>query len=258
MFLENIPVAKITDCSKIYPGPVDRLQSRPRRAHALVYFIEGDSEYIYGDKVLSANPGTVMYLPYNVPYTIRHFTPCQCIYVDFLTAVPAETEPFVKNYPNASQFRDCFFNILSVFKQKRIGYEAEVMSLLYKIVALIQSFDRASYFPSAHYQKIAPAIEYIKKNYTSGEIRMTYLAKLSGVSTRYFNKLFSVFFGVSPKEYIIRMQLDTARNLLATSDSPIGHIASACGFGDVYYFSKIFHKVIGMTPSEYRKTNKII
>lgn len=87
---------------------------------------------------------------------------------------------------------------------------------------------------------------------------MTHLAEISGVSTRYFNELFSVFFGVSPKEYIVRMQLDTARNLLATSDDSIGRIASACGFGDVYYFSKVFRKVMGMSPSEYRKSNKVL
>lgn len=87
---------------------------------------------------------------------------------------------------------------------------------------------------------------------------MTHLAEIPGVSTRYFNELFSVFFGVSPKEYIVRMQLDTARNLLATSDDSIGRIASACGFGDVYYFSKVFRKVMGMSPSEYRKSNKVL
>jgi len=258
MFLENIPITLITDCSKIYPGPTDNLSSPPRRAHGLVYFIEGDSEYIYGDKVYTAKSGSVMYLPHNIPYTIRRFTACQCIYVDFLTAVPTDTEPFVKNYPNTSQFRDCFFSMLSLFKQKRIGYEAEMMSLLYKAVALIQIADRSSYFPGVRYQKIAPAIEYINKNYCNGGIRMTHLAELSGVSTRYFNELFSVFFGVSPKEYIIRMQLDTARNLLATSNDPIGQIASACGFGDVYYFSKVFRKTMGMTPSEYRRTSKIL
>lgn len=258
MFLENSPISTISDCSKIYPGPIDTLASQPRRAHGLVYFLEGHSEYIYGDKIYTAMPGTVMYLPHDVPYTIRRFTACQCIYVDFLTVAPAREEPFVKNYPNSSQFRDCFFSMLSLFKQKRIGYEAEILSYLYKLISLIQIADRASYFPGVRYQKIAPAIEYINKNYCNGGIRMTHLAELSGVSTRYFNELFSVFFGVSPKEYIIRMQLDTARNLLATSNDPIGQIASACGFGDVYYFSKVFRKTVGMTPSEYRRTSKVL
>ena len=85
---------------------------------------------------------------------------------------------------------------------------------------------------------------------------MTHLAEISGVSTRYFNELFSVFFGVSPKEYIVRMQLDTARNLLATSDDSIGRIASACGFGDVYYFSKVFRKSLGMQPLAFRRAAK--
>ncbi len=257
MFLENAVIERITDCSKIYTSPA-QIQSPPRRAHALVFFIEGDSEYIFGDKVYSAKAGTVMYLPHKVPYIIRRLTACQCIYVDFLTVAPSGEEPFVKNYPVTAQFRDCFFGILSLFKQKRIGYEAESMGVLYKIVSMIQAADRTAYFPGVRYQRIAPAIEYINANYCKGDIRISALAALSGVSTRYFNQLFSVFFGVAPKEYIIRMQLDTARNLLSNSDSPIGDIATVCGFGDVYYFSKIFRKTVGMTPSQYRKTSKIL
>lgn len=258
MFFEGVPIERITDLAKIRMRAVDKLQSPPRRAHALVYFTEGESEYIYGDKVYSARAGTVMYLPHNVPYVIRHFTKCECIYVDFLTVSNTPEEPFAKDYPSSSQFRDLFFSMLALFKQKRIGYEAEILGLLYKSVAMIQRADRALYLPGVRYQKIAPAVDYISENYRTGKIRMTQLAKLSGVSTRYFGELFSVFFGVSPKSYIIRMQLDAARNMLAASNDPIGDIAAACGFSDVYYFSKLFHKTMGMTPSEYRKTSKIM
>lgn len=258
MFLQSIPILKILYCAKIYPAGNENIDCAARNAHGLAYFIEGSSEYIYGDKVLSVEPGSLLYLPQGVPYVIHRFTPSQCIYIDFTTVSDANEPAFAKNYPSTAQFRDCFYNMRSLYKQKRIGYEAEIMSMLYKVIAMIQAADRSAYFPKVHFQKIAPAIEYIHQNYCSGNIRMTHLAEISGVSTRYFNELFSVFFGVSPKEYIVRMQLDTARNLLATSDDSIGSIASACGFGDVYYFSKVFRKVMGMSPSEYRKFNKVL
>ena len=131
-----------------------------------------------------------------------------------------------------------------------------MMSLLYKLISMIQIADMAAYFPDVKYQKIAPSVDYINKNYCSGDVKISKLAEISGVSVRYFNELFSAFFGVSPKEYIIRMQLETARNLLLSTSDSISDIADACGFLDVYYFSKIFKKEVGETPSAFRKVNK--
>ena len=258
MFLQNIPILKITECAKLYTHPQIGIISRKRRAHGLVFFIEGTSEYIYSSKKYTASAGSVLFLPCGKEYIINRLDTAQCIYIDFLTDDNISIDPFVKKYPNTPQLRDCFYNLLSLFKQKRIGYESEMMSGLYKLISLIQIADRTSYFPGIKYHKIAPAIDYINRNYCNGKIKMSELAKLSGVSTRYFNELFSFFFGVSPKEYIIRMQIETAKNLLSSSVESIGDIASSCGFSDVYYFSKTFRKSTGTTPSEYRRTNKTI
>ncbi len=258
MFLENIPISKILYCSKIYTRPEAVRVSKPRHAHALVYFIEGNCEYVYSDKTYTATPGSVLFLPYGKEYIIHRHSTAQCIYIDFLTLDGTPVSPFVKNYPNASQFRDVFTGLYSLYKQKRIGYECEMMSMLYKLISLIQIADRTSYLPGVKYQKIAAAVDYINKNYCNGQIRVSYLAKLSGVSTRYFGELFTVFFGVSPKEYIIRMQLETAKNLLISTSDTISNIADTCGFGDVYYFSKMFRKATGETPSAFRKANNIL
>ncbi|MBQ8837334.1 MAG: helix-turn-helix transcriptional regulator [Clostridia bacterium] len=258
MFLQHVPVSKILYCSKIYTKPDIIDVSGGRHAHALVFFIEGNCDYVYGDKVYSASAGSVLFLPYGREYVIHRFSMAQCIYVDFLTCGDADAEPFVKNYPNSSQFRDVFGVLLSLYRQKKIGYEAEMMSALYKLISMIQTADRTAYFPGVKYQKIADAVEHINKNYCSGNLRISSLAKLSGVSTRYFAELFSVFFGVSPKEYILRMQLETAKNLLISTDDSISSIAEVCGFSDVYYFSKIFKKELGETPSMFRKVNKAL
>lgn len=258
MFLQGTPVSEVLYCSKIYTKPVNALANNGRYAHALVFFIEGNSDYAYEDRAYSVSPGSVLFLPKGKGYVIRRFSTSQCIYVDFLTSEDTELSPFVKNYPNTSQFRDVFLNLLSVHKQKRIGYEAEMMSLLYRLISMIQIADRTAYLPDIKYQKISAAVEYINKNYCNGQLRISKLAELSGVSVRYFNELFSVFFGVSPKEYIIRMQLETAKNLLISSTDPVSDIAFACGFSDVYYFSKVFKKSTGETPSAFRKANTIL
>ena len=258
MFLQNTPIAKILYCAKIYPVPAKGLQTAGRHAHALVYFIDGRGEYVYEKKSYPVQAGTLLFLPKGKPYTINRFVPTQCIYIDFLTCEEVDLAPFSKNYPNATQFRDVLLSLLSLYRQRRHGFESEMMSLLYKLVSMIQVADQISYFPDVKYQKIAAAVDYIHKHYAGGQVRVSALAALSGVSTRYFNELFSVFFGVSPKEYIIRMQLETAKSLLLSSDQPITEVAEACGFGDVYYFSKVFRREVGETPSAFRKANKLL
>lgn len=253
MVLQDTTVSEILFCSKIYPKPAAALPAAARHAHALIYFVEGEGEYVYEDKAYRFAPGSVVFLPKGRPYLIRRFSASQLIYVDFLTADDALLSPFSKAYPNAAQFRDVFTALASQYKQKRVGYQAEMMSALYKLIAMLQAAERVSYFPSVKYQKIAAAVDCINRNYTNGTLRVSALAEMSGMSTRYFGELFSAFFGVPPKTYILRMQLETAKNLLLSSDEPVGDIAVVCGFVDVYSFSKIFKRETGKTPSAFRK-----
>lgn len=258
MFLQNTPIDKILYCSKIYTKPAKNLTNSGRPSHALVFFIEGHCDYIYDGKVYLTSPQSLLFLPKNKAYTINRHEHAQCIYIDFLTCEDVDLDPFVKSYTHSSQFRDIFFSLLSLYKQKRIGYEAEMMGLLYKLISMIQVADITVYLPNIKYQKISDAVEYINKNFASGQIKIPDLAKMSGVSTRYFSELFSGFFGVSPKEYILRMQLESAKSLLISSNESINSISDICGFSDVYYFSKMFKKATDKTPSEFRKANSVL
>lgn len=254
MLFQDIAVSEITFCSKIYPKPAALLPATARHAHALIYFVEGEGEYIYDNKAYAFTSGSVVFLPKGRKYLIRRFSASQLVYVDFLTADDAPLSPFSKSYPNAAQFRDAFSALLSLYKQKRVGYQAEMMSILYKLIAMLQTAEHTSYFPGVKYRKIAAAVDCINQNYASGTLRVCALAEMSGMSTRYFSELFSAFFGVPPKTYILRMQLETAKNLLLSSDETIGNIAAVCGFADMYSFSKIFKRETGKTPSAFRKS----
>jgi AraC-like DNA-binding protein len=50
----------------------------------------------------------------------------------------------------------------------------------------------------------------------------------------------------------VNRRIDEAKRLLAASDRPIQAIAEACGFGDAFYFSRVFRKVAGQSPSAFR------
>ncbi len=85
------------------------------------------------------------------------------------------------------------------------------------------------------------------------------LQELAGslyISPDYLRHIFKQELGESPLNYLIRKRLDSACELLSLSDLAVGEIARRVGLENPYYFSRIFRKRLGMTPTRYRKKAK--
>ena len=100
--------------------------------------------------------------------------------------------------------------------------------------------------------KLATAVAYIEKNFLSN-ISLSDLSHRTGYSERQFNRLFQSAFSVAPSQYITNLRLQKAQLLLKNSTDSIGEISWSCGYSDQNYFSRIFKKNIGLTPTEYRQ-----
>lgn len=79
------------------------------------------------------------------------------------------------------------------------------------------------------------------------------LARELHVSHVYLIQLFKKHLNVTPTDYILGLRLERAKLLLTDTDEPIGALAERCGFSNAYYFSAIFKKRTGTSPSIYRK-----
>ena len=110
-----------------------------------------------------------------------------------------------------------------------------------------------SYVSKGKQTLIAPAVEYIHKNYTSSHISVEELSKSCGITPEYFRSIFKNHFGTSPLKYINNLKLDKAKHLLKYSKMKIYAIAEECGFSSCAYFCAVFGKECGMTPDEYRR-----
>jgi AraC-like DNA-binding protein len=82
------------------------------------------------------------------------------------------------------------------------------------------------------------------------------LAHVCGLSPYYFLRTFEQAVGVTPHQYILRARLRDAAARLAVGPSKIVDIAFACGFGDVSNFNRAFRKEFGVSPREYRRTER--
>jgi two-component system, response regulator YesN len=100
------------------------------------------------------------------------------------------------------------------------------------------------------------AAEYIKKNYYR-DLTIDELSEYVKKSPNYFSHLFKKEFGLSFSEYLNRLRVNEAKNLIKNSSMLAYEIAEKVGFQDYKYFVQVFKKVEGYSPSEFRK-NKLI
>ncbi|MFC5652657.1 ABC transporter substrate-binding protein [Paenibacillus solisilvae] len=96
------------------------------------------------------------------------------------------------------------------------------------------------------------AARYIQEHYAE-PITLKALAALLDSSERQLQRQFKAMLGSGPMEYLIQVRLDKAKTLLQDTDFPLKEIAEAIGYTDSYYFSRMFKKYIGVSPSLYKE-----
>ncbi|MCW3098811.1 MAG: AraC family transcriptional regulator [Chthonomonadaceae bacterium] len=109
-----------------------------------------------------------------------------------------------------------------------------------------------------HADRLAPVLEFIHQNLAKGGIAVEDLAKISCLSLSHFHALFRRAFGQTPVQYIRGMRIREACRLLINTQQKIHQIAEATGFGNAYYFCRVFKTLHGVSPGEYRKANSLL
>jgi len=100
------------------------------------------------------------------------------------------------------------------------------------------------------------AIEFIDEYYREESISLDRVAQKVNISPNYFSAIFSQEVGLTFIEYLTSKRINEAKHMLRQADKRLGEIAFAVGYKDPHYFSFVFKKVTGCTPSEYRRGDK--
>jgi len=160
-------------------------------------------------------------------------------------------------------------------------YDDTVISLMQKIIELYQNTDDSSKFITkgyiyqligylcTHYtskgltygtqqynndkiQRINSVASYLHANFAS-KITTNELAQMAHYNYSHFCHIFKEVFGVSVSQYLLSIRINKATTLLSTTDMTVTEIAENSGFLDPNYFSRIFKKETGFSPSHYRE-----
>ena len=100
------------------------------------------------------------------------------------------------------------------------------------------------------------AIEYINTHYMDEGLSLNTAAQVANISANHFSAMFSQNMGQTFIEYLTSLRMQHARELLRCTGKRSSEIAAEVGYKDAHYFSYLFKKTQGMTPSEYRKTGE--
>lgn len=126
---------------------------------------------------------------------------------------------------------------------------SERKDVLRKIVIEYSTLVR-NYSFQGHSPVIRNVLRYIHLH-LSDDLSLQTLAKEYSVNASYLSSLFSREIGMTVTDYVNRLRINKAKQLLRNTDNQIQDIAADCGIYDVNYFRKLFKKIVGMTPTEY-------
>ncbi len=103
------------------------------------------------------------------------------------------------------------------------------------------------------YLDLAPIAEHLRTHFRE-PLHVADLAHRAGLSVRQFGRKFQATFQMSPRAYLMQLRVDRACDLLASTDMPVTRVALEAGFYDHADFARQFRKHMGMTASEYRRS----
>ncbi|MES2514337.1 MAG: AraC family transcriptional regulator [Bacteroidota bacterium] len=135
---------------------------------------------------------------------------------------------------------------------KDVFADLAVKELLFRIMQ-VQNLNHTNdyYINSSNTNSLAFIVGYIKENISSS-INVDFLSNKAYMSKSTFYRAFKRELGLSPQEYILAEKIKKAKKLLQNPKFKIATICSETGFQDVNYFIRLFKKMEGITPHQYR------
>ena len=250
---EQTQIGKIYNVDKyVNSNPSAKEYGNNFRVCELIYFISGKSKTLIDGVTINDCPGSVRYIPKGQtsgPYRVKPLdVPSACIdvYFDVLSPMPAHPLALY----DCKELKDKFLRLYTLWQRKDTSYYAESMKIFYDIISSIQRME-SGYLSTEQKLYMQKAHDYILQHYRAQHFDYKALCDSVGLKYSHFSTLFDKTFGMSPVRFVTKMKIDYAKELLVTNRFSVSEIAEMCGFENVYYFSAVFKKQTGFSPTKY-------
>lgn len=275
--LESHPLSRILHITDIgyYPNARNHFRQReqPINQYVFIYCVDGSGWFsVNGSRhevksnyyfiLPSGKPHSYGSDPHN-PWTIYwiHFNGELASHYLPGTAKPVEIKPGLKS--RIADRLDIFEEIMACMEN---GFDTENLlyacSIFHHFLGSLRFMTRFRSSKFGHDTKaetvadiVEAAIHYMNENINK-KLSTGSIAAYTGYSSSQFSLLFAKRTGMSPIAYFNQLKVNLAKRLLVESNLKINQICHKVGIADQYYFSRLFTKTTGLSPSQYRITNK--
>ena len=245
---------------------VETKRPNGRGDYQLLYITEGDVEFFFdGKRQILSKGAMVLFRPGDVQlYNMYAEDKPETYWVHFTGSKVGE---FLERF-SALTGETCFFAGMStdyqgVYRQmirelqlQREGYAEMLQADLKRLFLLLQRHLIESKTTKSEILDIVErAAQYFNEHYNE-PISIEEYAARNLMTPAWFIRNFKTVMKVSPMQHIIRQRIFNAKILLTSTDHNISEVAFAVGYDNPLYFSRLFRKYTGQSPTEYRKNPK--
>ena len=206
---------------------------------------------------LEKNKGFITCVPNNSKYYLPNHGDCfwEYIYVHFNGSVAKQFYEEIKkvsgdtfSLPPDNPAIQLMVNEYELLEHGKQYLRFESGDFMYNFLTTLL---REISAPGSSGSQITDAVNQINTNYNT-DISLSELSKNLGLTPSQLSRLFHNEMGITPIEYLTNVRLEHSMQLLTMTNLGINEIASLCGFSNGNYFTKVFKKKLGLTPSKYR------
>jgi AraC family transcriptional regulator of arabinose operon len=258
----------ITDIG-YYPKAEFHYAERPAgiSQHIIIYCVEGSGWLEINKKRVDVNPSEFIIIPANIPhrYGAGNSKPWTIYWVHFKGELSAYITELIlnnsENYKPALSYNDQRIKLFEdIYNNLEKGYSSDALRYVNMMFShFLSSLIYEEKFNDADKKKgkniISLSIAMMQKKIHS-VIKLHEFASFSNLSVSHFSAIFKTETGYSPIEYFNHLKIQKACQYLSFTDMSVKELAISLGIEDQYYFSRMFTKLMGTSPTEYRKKNK--
>lgn len=231
--------------------------------HGLSWVVSGKATYWFDGASVSAGPGDLVYVS---PGSQRRavtdpLDPMHCLVLDFRCHHGEGGEIANLGFSSVTSLgfppglRDLYSRLEQVWLEKSHGYPLEVRGLVSLILHRLVTACGTDPQARAQAPRLQLIQRYIVEHYHQ-PLEVADLAALVQLHPRYFGAWFRQQTGLTVHQYLNRIRIRRAVDLLSTGGFQVGEVADRCGFNDIFYFSKVFRRLTGKPPRDYLRPER--
>jgi AraC family transcriptional activator of pobA len=217
--------------------------------HEFVYYCTGSGRTTIGGTTYEYHPGDFSIIHAEVEHDEFRHTETKVIFLGFSLSDGSPLAPSGLYSDPGRIVRGHLQEMAKEMQDKRNLYLLKMDSLLQLALIEIDRMRRAD-VPPDNDEKLAQTVRYIHQYY-SDQVNLTQLAKMANYSYDHFRHLFKQHTGETPMNYIIKLRIDKAKQMLLRRQASTTQVALECGFASLSHFSNAFKKLTGKSPREF-------